>query len=255
MLGVATSGATLFRSIGGSLGTAVLGAIFTGRLTAELPSRRRRRRGGLDPARSSRCRRGPRRLHLRVHRRAALVFLVATVRRARSRSLLTWLIPERPLRKTVETGGVGEALGGAGRHRLAARDHARAEPRRRPRAHAGVHGATTVERAGVDLSPGASWAAAARSARPTRPPARRARARCRTSTPERLRRRGRGAARRAGCSTASGRHAGRARDARRGSSPPAPTACATLVADWEPDENPELDPLLRRLAEELAVPR
>src|SRR3954470_16601386 len=35
-LGVATSGATLFRSIGGSLGTAVLGAIFTGRLTTEL---------------------------------------------------------------------------------------------------------------------------------------------------------------------------------------------------------------------------
>ena len=37
-LGVATSGATLFRSIGGSLGTAVLGAIFAGRLTAELPA-------------------------------------------------------------------------------------------------------------------------------------------------------------------------------------------------------------------------
>ena len=35
-LGVATSGATLFRSIGGSLGTAVLGAIFTNRLTSEL---------------------------------------------------------------------------------------------------------------------------------------------------------------------------------------------------------------------------
>ena len=27
-----------------------------------------------------------------------------------------------------------------------------------------------------------------------------------------------------------------------------------LVADWEPDGNPELDPLLRRLADELAVP-
>ncbi len=35
-LGVATSGATLFRSMGGSLGTAVLGAIFTARLTDEL---------------------------------------------------------------------------------------------------------------------------------------------------------------------------------------------------------------------------
>jgi EmrB/QacA subfamily drug resistance transporter len=37
-LGVATSGATLFRSIGGSLGTAVLGAIFSNRLSSELRS-------------------------------------------------------------------------------------------------------------------------------------------------------------------------------------------------------------------------
>src|SRR5258706_12343618 len=35
-LGVATSGATLFRLIGGSGGTAVMGAIFAGRLTANL---------------------------------------------------------------------------------------------------------------------------------------------------------------------------------------------------------------------------
>jgi EmrB/QacA subfamily drug resistance transporter len=38
-LGVATAGATLFRSIGGSLGTAALGAIFTHRLIAELSTR------------------------------------------------------------------------------------------------------------------------------------------------------------------------------------------------------------------------
>ena len=37
-LGVATSGATLFRSIGGSLGTAALGAIFANRLSEELKS-------------------------------------------------------------------------------------------------------------------------------------------------------------------------------------------------------------------------
>src|SRR5690348_18416150 len=35
-LGVATSGATLFRLIGGSLGTAVLGAIFASQLNANL---------------------------------------------------------------------------------------------------------------------------------------------------------------------------------------------------------------------------
>ena len=36
LLGVATSGATLFRSIGGALGTAVFGAIFTAQLTSNL---------------------------------------------------------------------------------------------------------------------------------------------------------------------------------------------------------------------------
>src|SRR4051812_2304477 len=37
-LGVATSGATLFRSIGGSVGTALLGAIFVNHLSAHLPA-------------------------------------------------------------------------------------------------------------------------------------------------------------------------------------------------------------------------
>ena len=37
-LGVATSGATLFRLIGGSLGTAILGAIFAARLSASRPT-------------------------------------------------------------------------------------------------------------------------------------------------------------------------------------------------------------------------
>ena len=59
-LGVATSGATLFRSMGGSLGTAALGAVFTARLTDELagtPAARRRRRRRRTRARSSACRR------------------------------------------------------------------------------------------------------------------------------------------------------------------------------------------------------
>ena len=57
-LGVATSGATLFRSIGGSLGTAILGAIFANRLADRArppscppaPATRPRRRAGIDPA-------------------------------------------------------------------------------------------------------------------------------------------------------------------------------------------------------------
>src|SRR4051794_13271345 len=81
-LGVATSGATLFRSIGGSLGTAVLGAIFTGQLTAEQKAGKAQIPAFTDA------------LHV--------VFLVATgvVLVAFA---LTWLIQERPLRQTVQT--------------------------------------------------------------------------------------------------------------------------------------------------------
>ena len=63
-LGIATSSATLFRSIGGSLGTAILGAIFSNRLAHELAAQLP---AGLFPAvwprvrsiwlRSHRCRR------------------------------------------------------------------------------------------------------------------------------------------------------------------------------------------------------
>ena len=51
-LGVATSGATLFRSMGGSLGTAALGAIFTHRLTSELAGTPAARvgSGSIDPS-------------------------------------------------------------------------------------------------------------------------------------------------------------------------------------------------------------
>ena len=62
-LGVATSSATLFRSIGGSLGTSILGAIFANRLATELatscrraPTRRRSRPGAPIPRRSPSCR-------------------------------------------------------------------------------------------------------------------------------------------------------------------------------------------------------
>ena len=63
-LGVATSGATLFRSIGGSVGTAVLGSIFSNRLAPSSPSALPRPAAGslgagatLDTAKLRGCRR------------------------------------------------------------------------------------------------------------------------------------------------------------------------------------------------------
>ena len=157
MLGVATSGSTLFRSIGGSLGTAVLGAIFSGRLAAELAGGGGAANvGGLDP---SAIRRLPKPVHdayISAFTDALqVVFLVATVVVAVA-FVLSWFIEERPLRKTVET-NVGESLG-APVDTDSMSQLTRALSRHVGRERTLAFMAETVARAGVDLSPSASWA-------------------------------------------------------------------------------------------------
>lgn len=155
-LGVATSGATLFRLVGGSIGTAVLGAILAKRLE---------RAGGL----SGEVGFGPQAIaqlpaHLRAAYAATLtdalstVFLVAAAI-ALLGFLITWLLPERPLRETVAAAAVelaeetfpmpvsGEALPELLRGLAAAAD----------RDGQREHMRAITRRAGVDLSPAAAW--------------------------------------------------------------------------------------------------
>lgn len=169
-LGVATSGATLFRLVGGSLGTAVLGAIFASHLTATLAR--------LLPAGSPRS--GSMAHGISVQALAQLspamrsaytaafsgalntVFLVAAVVCAIGFAL-SWLLPEHPLRKTVAA-----VVGDAG--------HDAAEAFARPAGPGAVvrqleialsrladrdvqreHITRIVERAGESLSPLAAW--------------------------------------------------------------------------------------------------
>ena len=157
-LGVATSGATLFRSMGGSLGTAALGAIFTNRLAAELSGSPASSvgTGSLDPAAVQRLP-GP----IRESFTGAFVDALSTVFIVAAAiivvaHLLSWLIEERPLRQTVETAGVGEAFAtpteGDSLRELT-RELARLVGRERTRAFV----EKTVETAGVDLPPGAAW--------------------------------------------------------------------------------------------------
>ena len=114
MLGVATSGSTLFRQIGGAVGVSIFGAIFANRLATELAERttcgRPRSRGG-EPRRSSitsRRRSGSRsskRSRRRSHRSSSP--------RPGSRSppsSLTWLLREVPLRETAAAEGIGESF-------------------------------------------------------------------------------------------------------------------------------------------------
>ena len=105
-LGVATSGATLFRLVGGSLGTAILGAIFASRLTANLM---RMHPGGaaagsaqnLSVQALARLPAAERAIYANAFTASLdTVFFVATVVCAVG-FVLTWLLPERPLRATV----------------------------------------------------------------------------------------------------------------------------------------------------------
>ena len=112
-LGVATSGATLFRLVGGSLGTAVLGAIFAARLANELgrvlpKSARVSGAGALNPETMGQLSPTLRAIYVEAFTVSlGTVFVVATAV-ALVGFVLTWLVPERPLRQTVAAASVGE---------------------------------------------------------------------------------------------------------------------------------------------------
>jgi len=248
-LGVATSGATLFRSMGGSLGTAVLGAIFTNRLTNELSGSPAAGvgSGSIDPSALQRLPAAIRDGYTNAFTDSlSTVFLVAAAI-VLVAFLLSWLIEERPLRQTVETAGVGEAFASPRSSdslrelmrelsQLVGRDRTRAFIQR------------TVDAAEVDLSAGSAWLLVQT-------------AEGRTGDPDAL------AADRGidagwirselgalgergligdGAPTEEGRATvQRLLAARRD--------CLTaLVADWEPDEDPRINDTIARLAQELA---
>jgi DNA-binding MarR family transcriptional regulator len=166
-LGVATSGATLFRSIGGTVGTAVLGTIFNNRLDSNLRAafaghsndalRGASSSSGLSKAELQKL---PPALHLdylhafthslsTVFEVAAAIGVVAF--------LLSWVLPEKPLRDTATAStGVGEAFA------VPREVQSRAEAARalsvligRDRHRQLI--ANIAARAGVELTPAACW--------------------------------------------------------------------------------------------------
>jgi EmrB/QacA subfamily drug resistance transporter len=113
MLGVATSGSTLFRQVGGSIGVSVFGAIFANRLAHELETRLPR--GVHVPAAANPA--VLKHLPAVIHEpyvaafAAALrpVFLVASGI-AILAFVLTWFLREVPLRETAAAEGIGESF-------------------------------------------------------------------------------------------------------------------------------------------------
>jgi EmrB/QacA subfamily drug resistance transporter len=168
-LGVATSGATLFRLIGGSLGTAVLGAIFASRLAANLATSMPPGSGGVHSGggmnAASLASMPPEARAAYLHAFTAslnTVFLVATAVCAVG-FVLAWALPERRLRETIaaSAGDAGADSGGAFGRPLDARA-AEAQlvnafvilaDRQVQRGHI----ERTIERAGESLTPLAAW--------------------------------------------------------------------------------------------------
>jgi EmrB/QacA subfamily drug resistance transporter len=258
-LGVATSGATLFRSIGGSLGTAVLGAIFSGRLSSELADKLPASpgggvgEGGINPAQIGKLPTPIHDAYISSFTDALhVVFLVATgvVLVAFA---LSWLIEERPLRATVETAsGVGEVIGGpvdTDSLREVTRGLTRLVGRERTLAFI----ADATRHAGVDLEPGPAWLLLHAGAPDAPGDLREIRARPHVDDARfdaaLAALRTQGAIDDEGSVTPAGH-------ALRDQLVAARTDCLRhLIAEWQPDEHPELDPLLHRLAEELGEPR
>jgi len=166
-LGVATSGATLFRLIGGSLGTAVFGAIFASRLAVHLADARAAGAelplaSSISPQALAALPDAARAIYVHAFTASlSTVFLTAAFI-ALLGFALTWFVPEQPLRETIAA-----VAGDVGRETeqifpfptddnsvrrieralslLATRDVRREYIQR------------VVARAGLDLSPAAAW--------------------------------------------------------------------------------------------------
>lgn len=159
-LGVATSGATLFRLIGGSFGVAVLGAIFSSHLGKALA---RGLPGGevdlehIAPATLLRLAPETRGIYLGAFSESLrTVFIVASAVAAVG-FVLSWLLEDRPLRETVAaSGGLGEGFAmPSGADSLTQISHGLSVLMRRDTQRRILE--LIAQRAGVDLAPAEVW--------------------------------------------------------------------------------------------------
>ncbi|MBB4663500.1 MFS transporter [Conexibacter arvalis] len=167
-LGTATSGATFFRSIGGSFGVAIFGAIFSNRLTdtladqfpgglpAALAGAGGGHGGGVDPAAIQQLPGAARTGFVDAYAEALQTVFWIAVPIALLAFALTWLLREVPLRRTVESSGLGESFAvpkpDASYDEIARAVSVLARRDTRRRIYERL-----AARAGVELSPAAVW--------------------------------------------------------------------------------------------------
>ena len=191
-LGVATSGATLFRSMGGSLGTAVLGAIFSNRLADELTGTPAAEvgSGAIDPSAMESLPAAVRDPYISAFTDSlSTVFLVATAIVA---ARLPAVVVHRGAAAAQDRrhGRRGRGVRAAHPRRFRARALARARPAGRPRAGARVHrahrrrrGRRPLSRTGVAARAGRRRASRCTTPRRSPPTGRSRRRRCACCSP------------------------------------------------------------------------
>jgi EmrB/QacA subfamily drug resistance transporter len=165
-LGVATSGATLFRSMGGTVGTAVLGSIFNNRLASEVKSvfpagsaAASSSSGSSGLSKAELARLSPALhagyLHAFTHALSSIFEVAAAI--GVLAFVLSWVLPDRTLRGTATAStGVGEAFA-TPRQVKSEAEAARALSVLLGRDKRRQLIANLAARAGVDLSPAACW--------------------------------------------------------------------------------------------------
>jgi EmrB/QacA subfamily drug resistance transporter len=113
LLGVATSGSTLFRQIGGAIGVSIFGAIFANHLATELADRLPpgvHAPGAANPALIHRLPEAIKQPYLEAFTAAIHPVFLAATGFAVAAFLLTWLLREVPLRATAPAEGIGESF-------------------------------------------------------------------------------------------------------------------------------------------------
>ncbi|MFD6950198.1 EmrB/QacA family drug resistance transporter [Nocardiopsis sp. TSRI0078] len=166
-LGVATSSATFFRSIGGSFGTAVFGAIFSGQLSANLAARADRIQPppGVDPSALESDTRSLDRLppeaqasFLQAYADAVDTVFLGAVPVALAGFVLALFLRQVPLRTTIDSPDLDESIPPVAAGSRSAIAHVEKEVFRA----CGQEGADEMygrlrEAAGLEVSPRACW--------------------------------------------------------------------------------------------------
>lgn len=163
-LGVATSGATLFRLIGGSLGTAVFGAIFATELATHLQSMGSALPAGtaISPQAIGELAPADRAIYISSFTASLSTVFEFATGVALVGFLLTWFVPEKRLRETV--GALAEDIGQRAGELFPMPVDARSVRKleqslsliaRRDTRREYIR--QVVRRAGIDLSPRAAW--------------------------------------------------------------------------------------------------